>query len=745
MKRKKWLIFPVILLFYSALLMAQDGTEKIRKDEEFKKDEVTRSDETSAKYIQKFKEKNKGRKSSENEIVVKGEANKMIFPVITDRKSVPGDPQNIMDVVKTQAILDHRGQSDLITKDDDYFMRGYSSSRFATAYDGMVVRKTGGRQASDIVDYGFIPPWLVQKTEIIPGPHSALYPAKSIGGVLNFVTKKPYLHDSLAPEVGLSASYKSYNTQNYNATASGGIKNLTYDAGYQYYSTDGYLRHTATDVQTLFGRLGWAFDEGGFMTFSVTDSRADRQLAIENYSGVDANDGCPIATATYDRDYPTVNVDQTGNTRNTFYSWQHPTWDRTSRTYHGDLSIPTAIGTFSGGGYYSEEIKTKEYRQYKAGVVEDVSSETKYWSQGGRLQDEINYFNRFKTTLAFDFEQLFDGEDRDERVRLLAGAVQQEWKIIEPLTLTLGLRYEHVMVNVSNSSSYPIAGEDEWITRNWDGILPKSVLTYDMDDLADAMRDTTVILAVSRIWHAPDYHGTYNPQGAPAGAWIDPEDGIGSDLILSRRLFADFYMKAGYSFAYIRNYLASNSQFAEYTPSGSNPVDASSRYKDYVINLEGMQRHGIELDLNGSVIPSVNIYLSYAYQKYINQGNEPAGDQEAGDRARHRLNAGIRYAFLKDFIFMADYSFQSEQVAVVIEETGTDVNGNPIYSYDRNPMSAYQLVDLALSYRLINGRFGMRNASFKVFVNNVFNEIYESAAGYPMTDRTFGCVLNVKI
>jgi iron complex outermembrane receptor protein len=204
-------------------------------------------------------------------------------------------------------------------------------------------------------------------------------------------------------------------------------------------------------------------------------------------------------------------------------------------------------------------------------------------------------------------------------------------------------------------------------------------------------------------------------------------------------------MKAGYSFAYIRNYLAVNSQFAEYTPSGSNPVDASQRYRDYVINLEGMQRHGIELDLNGNVIPSVNVYLSYAYQKYINQGKEPAGDQEAGDRARHRLNAGVRYTFLKDFMFIADYSFQSEQVAVVIEETGTDVNGNPIYSYDRNPMSAYQLVDLALSYRLIDSRFGIRNASFKVFVNNVFSEIYESTAGYPMTDRTFGCALNVKI
>jgi hypothetical protein len=71
-KRKKLWVFPVIFLFYSGFLMAQDSAEKAGKDEEFKTDKVTTSDETFAKDMLKFPEKPRGRKTSENEIVVRG-------------------------------------------------------------------------------------------------------------------------------------------------------------------------------------------------------------------------------------------------------------------------------------------------------------------------------------------------------------------------------------------------------------------------------------------------------------------------------------------------------------------------------------------------------------------------------------------------------------------------------------------------------------------------------------------------
>jgi iron complex outermembrane receptor protein len=738
MLRRVFYVVLICLLSSPVSLLAQNV---VGDDNDRDTTAATESEKDVAKKETEKKENHK--KKSVNEIVVKGQANKMVFPIVTKEKDLPGDPQSILDIMKSQAILNYRGQSDLVTKDDDYFMRGFGSNRFTTAVDGMVIRKTGGRQASDIVDYGFIPPWLVETTELIPGPHSALFPAKSIGGVVNFVTKKPTVRDTFWPEIDMSISYKSYNTQNYNTNVSGSVYNFTYDAGYQYYYTDGYLRHTNTAVQNIFGRLGYAFENGGYVALSIMDSRADRELAVENYPGVDADDGCPIATATYDNDYPIVDVEQTGNTRNKFYSWQDPTWDRTSRAYRLGASYPTFLGTFSLGAYLHKEVKTKEYEQYKSGAISHNESETKYWSQGGRIEDVISITECHKTTVAYDMEQLFDGDDRDKRVEVHGGALQHEWIIIDPLTLTLGMRYEHVWINVSNASTNPIAGQGDWIEKNWQGFMPKSALEYDMDNLAEFLRDTSLILAASRIWHAPDSHGLYDPQGKPTGYWLKPETGMGYDLIFSRRLFGDFYMKAGYSFSHIEKYFAYNSTHAEYTPTAYTG-DASLYYKDYMLNLDQMHRHGVEVDMNGNVLDCLKVNLSYAFQKYFNRGDEPAGKETASDRPEHKLNAGIRYTIIRNLVVMADYSFQSKQVATTVEEVD-DGFGGIIYDVQKNPMEAYQLVNLGMAFAFIDHQLGMKNATIKIYVNNVFGEKYENAKGYQMTGRTYGCALSAKI
>jgi hypothetical protein len=90
-----------------------------------------------------------------------------------------------------------------------------------------------------------------------------------------------------------------------------------------------------------------------------------------------------------------------------------------------------------------------------------------------------------------------------------------------------------VAIRVSNwnGKAYCISGKGRWIDRDWDQFMPKSFFTWKMDEIAPIMRDTSLSLGVSKIWRAPDYHGDYNPQGRPAGAWLDPEHGIGYDLI----------------------------------------------------------------------------------------------------------------------------------------------------------------------------------------------------------------------
>jgi hypothetical protein len=66
-------------------------------------------------------------------------------------------------------------------------------------------------------------------------------------------------------------------------------------ASYRYDSTDGYLRHSDTDIESVYGRLGYLLPADGFVTLSATSTNTDRNVPVNN-PGV--NDG------DYDRDVP---------------------------------------------------------------------------------------------------------------------------------------------------------------------------------------------------------------------------------------------------------------------------------------------------------------------------------------------------------------------------------------------------------------------------------------------------------
>jgi len=659
-------------------------------------------------------------------------SHKMVISENLQNKKVIGDPKNVMDLIKDLSIIDFRGQSDLGETGDrsgGYYIRGFEGERFTIGIDGLPQTDTGLRPGgrSGCPNFNFIPSWLIEKVDIIPGPHSVLYPGKSIGGVVDFKTAKPKARDTLKPEVGLSASYGSYNTQNYKANVRGSISQITYDAGYQYYSTDGFLRNSGSYAQNLYGRLGYAFNNGGFISFDISDSCGEYDLPVNNYKGIDADD----PSATYDPDYPDI-------TSSRYSDWQEPKREETYRKYSMNLVVPTLVGTFRGGAYYTKQTKESENKT----STDDYISENGCRERGAKIQDEIDYNDNHKTTVGYDFLMLYGGGagtcDADtKRVRTQAGILQHEWKIMPVLTLTVGARYEHVTGYMLNSTTKPVTGYGDTITKKWDGIAPKSMVKYDMDSLGKWFRDTSMLLGVSRIWHAPDAISYLNARGTPNAIHLKEEQGIGTDFVIMRRLFSDFHVNLGYSFMRINDYMASNSSFAEYTPSS---VDSSLWYKDYYINCDAMDRHGVDIAFKGNIGRDLNLNVSYSYQKFINQGDELAGNQEASDKAKHKVKASARYQLIRNLFVSVDYSFQSKQVATTYEEISPDV-----YEEYRTEMDPYQIVNMGVSYNFIEDQFGLNEVKLDVYVKNLLNEEYENAKGYPMTDRTYGCSLSMKI
>ena len=241
-----------------------------------------------------------------------------------DKIDFIGQPNSVLDAFKIQAMVDFKGTSDLDPGVDSVYLNGFSSKRFVTAMDGVTIQKTGGRKSSNIVDWATLPSFLLESIEILPGPHSALYDAKSIGGVINMKTRAPRHWQTQKPELTLTTGYSSYNTFSNTAVIQGGMDNFTYDLAYRNYMTDGFLRNSETDMNTGFARFGLLLPEDGYITISVSASDIERNAAVNNPGSTESG------ATDWDSSSPKV-------TTSMWQPWQDPTWDSESKSYKGRL------------------------------------------------------------------------------------------------------------------------------------------------------------------------------------------------------------------------------------------------------------------------------------------------------------------------------------------------------------------------------------------------------------------------
>ncbi|WDP90075.1 MAG: TonB-dependent receptor [Desulfobacter sp.] len=649
-----------------------------------------------------------------------------------------GQPNSVIDVFKTQAMVDFRGQSDLDPGVDSVYLNGFSSKHFVTAMDGVTILKSGGRKSSNIVDWAQLPTFLLESVEVLPGPHSALYDAKAIGGVINMKTKAPKARDTRVPELSFTTGYSSYNTFTNTAVISGAVDKFTYDLAYRNYRTDGYLRNTETEINTGFGRLGLLLPNDGYITFSASTSDLQRNAAVNN-PGLNQD-----KTATdVDGSYPEV-------TNATWDPWQNPTWDTKGTVYRANYAQTLGINKIEAGAYYGKDSRERAYMQLinkknPALGSEYYSWETKWWQRGGKVKDAIQWADNQTTTIGCDLAQLFDvgaENTKTERVRKAGAFIQHEWGISPSLDLTMGLRYEDVNIWVSNwtGTAYHNSTYGKYVEREFDGILPKTFTTWKMDHIAPWLRDTSLSLGISRIWHAPDYHGDYNPQGRPAGIFLDEEHGMGYDLVLNRRLCRDINLKLGYSFYQIKDFIAYNRTFAKYSDPKNPPADPALMYSDYRINLDEVHRHGINLELGGHLTDELSFYATWAWQRFFNQGDEPAGETELDQRAEHLAAAGLRYALNDKTTLMLDYSFQSDEVT----EQSNQIS-QYVWEFNQVEIPAHSVVDLGVRYQCFEKAGWLRDGVLNLYIKNLMDEDYYDTSAYPATDRTFGFSFSIKI
>lgn len=186
----------------------------------------------------------------------------------------------------------------------------------------------------------------------------------------------------------------------------------------------------------------------------------------------------------------------------------------------------------------------------------------------------------------------------------------------------------------------------------------------------------------------------------------------------------DINLKVNYSFYKIKDYVA------------GNPLRSKSDFSTWLSNLEEMRRHGVEFELNGDIFDNLWFYTSYAFMDWKSMGGEPGGKVAVAEHPKHKVKAGLRYNLFKNSLLMLDYQFQSKRV--IQRVTGTEED----YDVEYIPISSYQVFDFALEQTLFKKYGFIKDAVLKFYVNNLFDEKYESSRGYPMTDRTYGTALS---
>ncbi len=239
----------------------------------------------------------------------------------------------------------------------------------------------------------------IERIEIVRGPSSALYGADAVGGVVNIITKKPEQNQARVTGAVGSHGYDSLSASN-----AGKADKMYYTVTAGRETSDGYRRNSDLDQKTAGGKIGYEITH---------DSSLD---LTANYIGKEI--GVPGSTD-----------------RLTSFARQ---WTRnlvTGLGYRAKLS--TELDWKFNADYHRD---TLSYRTDLTSAVSKHESETS--GADAQINWLANSWNAISVGAEARKDHVKSTDSGDHDTRLLAGYLQDEISIGEPLILVLGGRYD---------------------------------------------------------------------------------------------------------------------------------------------------------------------------------------------------------------------------------------------------------------------------------------------------------------
>ncbi|WP_172684053.1 TonB-dependent receptor plug domain-containing protein [Desulfosarcina cetonica] len=486
---------------------------------------------------------------------------------VIDRQALQNkDIQTVDDALNTIAGVFIKRSKGLMDSTAAINMRGFYGDKYTLILiDGQPLNDayTGG------VDWGSIPVDNIARIEVIRGAASALYGGNAMGGVVNIITQTP---EKL--ELAASGGYGTNATWRYRLSAGNRFGDrLSVRIGWEEQQTDGY--ETTPVVKTitsgtgnvaggyamdnkhgeatswvvgdkgengakrsnLNGKISFNFSDTGEIVFTATSGKNEYDYGRPNsYMGT-FGDGPTYAIAGSGqraRFVPNDFINYTGMGKN-----ETETYALSAKELFGPVRI-----SFQGGTVQVDDRYTTESGSGNDGYDDSAGSlkitENESWF--GELRGDLPLGDAHTLTLgtAYRTDQSDTNDYNVPFYRSYSGAgsstfysggnsktwavfAQDEWRIIDPLTLYLGLRYDQWKV-YDGASGEPGA-EIDYDSNEESELSPKVAAVWK------ALDNTTVKASVGHGFRPPtlyelyrswtSYSTTYesNPDLKPETVW----------------------------------------------------------------------------------------------------------------------------------------------------------------------------------------------------------------------------------
>jgi len=204
-----------------------------------------------------------------------------------DKKSIfhPHEEIVVTATMTPKAVKDCSASVSVVSADDLKALTASNALNLLNNMPGIFIRRTGdfgradvdirgigqrGRRIAILVDgrpekmglFGCVvthtfPLDNVERIEIVRGPSSVLYGSEALGGVVNILTRMP----SKKFETDFSASYGSFNTQQYNLRHGGNLDKLHYYFTLDRRSSDGHRENSSYSGNAFTGKVIYDLSE----------------------------------------------------------------------------------------------------------------------------------------------------------------------------------------------------------------------------------------------------------------------------------------------------------------------------------------------------------------------------------------------------------------------------------------------------------------------------------------------------